>query len=177
MPHSTQPAAGGGPDPLPSPTEVDWPAVRLAYEESALAVGEILQRFRIPAGELYRRAGAEGWRLRQPRTGKPRGGRRTAAAKPGRARPIDRAALVDRLFQVVERQIGDIEARLARAPDAETAPADEKDARTLAALARTLELLIGLEKIAVPPAETAEVDIDAFRADIARRLAGLRGEP
>lgn len=98
--------------------------------------------------------------------------RRTSPRARGRRKPYDRARLVTRLFVVVDRQIGEIEARLGRPGDL-AGPADEKDARTLAALARTLELLIGLEKQAAP-AETTEVDIDAFREDLARRIEGLR---
>jgi hypothetical protein len=178
MTDPNQPAAraAAGPDALPSPTDVDWQAVRLAYEASDLTVQEIRTRFRVAQAEIYRRIECEGWRPRQRQKARDRPGAGRRSARPA-GREIDRAALVDRLFQVVERQIGDIEARLARATDTDAAPADDKDARALAALARTLELLIGLEKIAVPPAGPAEVDIDEFRADIARRLAGLGAQP
>ncbi|TBW40996.1 hypothetical protein EYW49_02235 [Siculibacillus lacustris] len=79
--------------------------------------------------------------------------------------------LVERLFRAVERQIAEIERRF----DGAAPPSlEEKDARTLGALARTLELLIGLEKQAGRDPTAAEPDIDEFRLDLARRLESLR---
>ncbi|TPQ48544.1 hypothetical protein C2U72_22855 [Prosthecomicrobium hirschii] len=83
--------------------------------------------------------------------------------------------LVLRLFRMVDAQIGEIERRLTAADG--TGP-DEKDARTLAALARTIELLIDLEAKTRPeaPAAPEEGDEDAFRTELARRIRGLAGE-
>jgi hypothetical protein len=80
--------------------------------------------------------------------------------------------LVSRLFHAVERQIAEIERRFV---DMAGNGADERDARTLAALARTIELLIGLERQTKPETSDApEADIDEIRRDLARRITNMQ---
>ncbi len=139
-----------------------WVEIRAAYEGSDLAVGAIARAYGLNPDRIWRRARREAWSARRGATT----GRREPAA------PVDRATLVARLFRAVERQIAEVERRFDG-----TAPAslEEKDARTLGALARTLELLIGLEKQAGRDADDEpEPDIDAFRLDLAHRLESLR---
>lgn len=145
----------------PPPLEPPWAEIRAAYTGSALAVGAIARAYGIGPDRIWRRARREGWPSR-------RGGDRDTAQ---RSEPLDRATLVARLFRAVERQIAEVERRF----DGASPPSlEEKDARTLGALARTLELLIGLEKQAGRDAPEPEPDIDAFRRDLARRLESLR---
>lgn len=139
-----------------------WSEIRAAYEGSDLAVGAIARAYAVTSERIWRRARREAWASR--RAGARPAGKPTA--------PIDRATLVARLFGAVERQIAEIEHRF---DGAEPPSLEEKDARTLGALARTLELLIGLEKQAGRAADEPEPDIDAFRRDLARRLESLRG--
>lgn len=153
-PAAAAPAAG-----LPEPP---WAEIRAAYEGSDLAVGAIARAYGINPDRIWRRARRERWSARR-------------GAAPGRrepAAPVDRATLVARLFRAVERQIAEVERRF----DGTAPPSlEEKDARTLGALARTLELLIGLEKQAGRDADDEpEPDIDAFRLDLAHRLESLR---
>ena len=149
-------------DAVPSPAgDPPWAEIRAAYEGSDLAVGAIARAYGISADRIFRRARREAWPRR----------RDVAPAARKAAEPIDRATLVARLFRAVERQIAEIERRF----DGTTPPSlEEKDARTLGALARTLELLIGLEKQAGRDVDEPEPDIDAFRLDLARRLESLR---
>lgn len=86
-----------------------------------------------------------------------------------------RELLVDRLYRVFGRQLQDVESRAADA----AAVTEEKDARTLGTLARTLGTLIALEtggeRDAGAPADAPEpYDPDEIRARLAQRLAGLR---
>ncbi len=141
-----------------------WGEIRSAYEGSTLAVAAIAEAYGVTAKRIWSRAARENWPRRRT------GARATPRAP---AEPLDRRVLVARLFKAVERQIAEIERRF----DGPAPPGlDEKDARTLGALARTLELLIGLEKQAGRDESEPEPDIDAFRLDLARRLAGLRHE-
>lgn len=142
--------------------EPPWVEIRAAYEGSELAVGAIARAYGLNPDRIWRRARREAWATRRG----PSKGRRAQAA------PVDRATLVARLFRAVERQIAEVERRF----DGAAPPSlEEKDARTLGALARTLELLIGLEKQAGRDADDEpEPDIDAFRLDLARRLESLR---
>ncbi|MCE1235081.1 MAG: hypothetical protein LWW93_01870 [Hyphomicrobiales bacterium] len=145
----------------PPPLEPPWAEIRAAYEGSALAVGAIARAYGITPERIWRRARRESWPSR-------RGDGRDAGRRP---EPLDRATLVARLFRAVERQIAEVERRF----DGASPPSlEEKDARTLGALARTLELLIGLEKQAGRDAPEPEPDIDEFRRDLARRLESLR---
>ena len=142
------------------PAAPPWGEIRAAYLGSDLAVAAIARAYGIDARRIHARAAREGW---------PRRRSRGPAREP--AEPLDRQTLVARLFRAVERQIAEIERRF----DGPSLPdLDERDARTLGALARTLELLIGLEKQAGRDEAEPEPDIDAFRLDLARRLAGLR---
>lgn len=147
--------------PPPTVGEPPWTEIRAAYEGSDLAVGAIARAYGIAERRIFRRARREAWPRRR--------GVEPAARKA--AEPIDRATLVARLFRAVERQIAEVERRF----DGAAPPSlEEKDARTLGALARTLELLIGLEKQAGRDADEPEPDIDEFRLDLAHRLESLR---
>lgn len=125
-------------------------------------------------------------RTAHPPGGRPAGERPGAVARPS-GRP-DRRGLLRRLWRAAERQINEIETRLARATEpasageAPRAPADtEKDARALAVLARTLRELSVLDKDAgktrkVKPQDDAVRDLDTFRRELARRLDRLGAE-
>jgi hypothetical protein len=97
-----------------------------------------------------------------------------ALGRPGRptARAARRAAfrqtrMIARLYRAFERQVADIETRLAL-PGART---DEKDARALGTLARTLETLIALDRDAGAQRDEPEPkDSDQLRAELARRI-------
>ncbi len=86
-----------------------------------------------------------------------------------------RQRLLARLYGVFDRQLQDVESRAADA----VAMTEEKDARTLGTLARTLGTLIALEtggeRDEGAPADAPEpYDPDEIRARLAQRLAGLR---
>lgn len=118
----------------------------------------------------------------------------TPPARPGGGRkpvrivlptPRRRNRLVGRLWAASERQVAEIEARLA-ALTGDPAVL-ERDAKTLATIARTLRELLVLdpETRPVPAASGAGEDADAgtavrsltaFRAELAARLDALRGE-
>ncbi|WP_150288089.1 hypothetical protein [Rhabdaerophilum calidifontis] len=118
-----------------------------------------------------------------------------------RARPAGRRRLVARLWRTAERQVAEIETRLQAA---ETDPAHlERDAKTLAILARTVRDLVALEveaaEAAAPAPRRSRLIADSrmpargeagdstddagearnledFRAELARRLDQLRRE-
>ncbi len=141
--------------------------LRDLYETTTLPVAELAALFGVSAGTVRAAARTGGW---APRAGAGGLGPAPQAAAIGAP---DRSVLVDRLFAAVERQVIEIERRFAADPDA---AADEKDARTLATLARTLELLVGLEKGTAAPADTTEVaDADVVRRELARRIEALCG--
>ncbi len=140
---------------------IPWAEIRSTYEESALPVSVIAKAYAVRERAVYDRAAREAWVAR-----------RTQAALPPGERSLDRSVLVARLFHAVERQIAEIERRFTELAGT---GADERDARTLAALARTIELLIGLERQAKPDAsEAPEADIDEIRRDLARRITNMQ---
>lgn len=157
---SPSPEGGGSPPSDAAPPAPPWGEIRAAYEGSDLAVTAIAQAYGLSADTIRGRARRSGWRRRRPRD-----------AAGTHVEPIDRNLLVGRLFRAVERQIAEVERRF----EGSAPPSlEEKDARTLGALARTLELLIGLERRAGHDASEPEPDIDEFRLDLARRLESLR---
>lgn len=90
-----------------------------------------------------------------------------------------RRTLVSRLWRTAERQVADIEARLIEAGgDPATL---ERDAKTLAVLARTVRDLVAIDAEQKRGAKTdrndedrqAPRDLDAFRHELAEKLAQL----
>jgi hypothetical protein len=140
-----------------------WAEIRAAYEGSTLTVAAIAEAYGVALAAIRARIRRENWPRRRRSTAGP------AERRP--AEPLDRTVLVERLFRAIDRQIAEIERRF----DGDAPPSlEEKDARTLGALARTLELLIGLERETGRPTDEAEPDLDEFRLDLARRLESLR---
>jgi hypothetical protein len=99
----------------------------------------------------------------------------------------DRLTLVNRMMRAAERQVGEIEQRLAGSGQA--IGERERDARTLALLAKTLQSLTALDALHEPkvgrtksraPGNENDRDripasIDALRQELSRRLAGMAG--
>ncbi len=80
-----------------------------------------------------------------------------------------RAALVDQLY-------GLFAAQLSAAGADGLGGALEQRMRSLATFAKTLDALVDLDQRLGAPAGTGEADFDAYRAELARCLAGLVGE-
>jgi hypothetical protein len=73
-----------------------------------------------------------------------------------------------RLLRAVDRQIDKIEQRVRK----KDASVDEKEARTLGTLAKTLQTLIALDRDAgAQPDQPEPLDRDELRAALARRLS------
>lgn len=172
--------------------------LRALFETGGASIADLAGLSGWTAARLVRHATARGWRLggappvetksnaagasgRPPRRRK-RGGGASGGGKAGgdvagrAAEPADRAALVKRLTDAFERQVAEIEARV-ETRTGEPGATGERDARTLAVLAKTLETLIDLDRSA--RAETPDADeegaLDGLREDLARRLDRLRG--
>ncbi|MDR3376650.1 MAG: hypothetical protein P4L98_23255 [Ancalomicrobiaceae bacterium] len=151
----------------PARRTLPWSEIRSTYEDSSLPVAVIAKAYGVRERAIYERAAQEGWAHRRGPQGESAG----PAPEPDRPE-LDRSVLVSRLFRAVERQIDEIDRRLTQL---QSDGVDERDARTLAALAKTLELLIGLERQTRPEVvDTPEADIDAFRRDLARRIQSLQ---
>ncbi|MFZ5690654.1 MAG: hypothetical protein ACOY5F_05305 [Pseudomonadota bacterium] len=99
----------------------------------------------------------------------------------------DRLTLVNRMMRAAKRQVGEIEQRLAGSGQA--LGERERDARTLALLAKTLQSLTALDALHEPQAgrpkskmtkddtdkDAIPASIDALRQELSRRLAGMAG--
>jgi hypothetical protein len=106
---------------------------------------------------------------RRRRKGAPGGRQRRFSGRP--------AAVVRRLWRTAEAQMFEIEQRLIS--DRQQADEQERDARTLALLAKTVRDLTGLDQARLQGAQTAAVaadddagpeDIDEFRRELVRRM-------
>lgn len=132
-----------------------WAAVRVAYETSALPLRDIAAGHGVSHVAVAKRADRQGW------------------LRPGEAPPLpDGAAeekLVARLYRTFEKQVAELELRFANGEGG----VEEKDARTLSVLARTLETLGKLREGTDDAADAAPVDIEALRARLQARLEQL----
>ena len=163
-------------DTLPETAElkpVDWERIEQVYRtEEKLA--NIAKEYGLSVQKIVAHAQREGWALRYERQQASR-----LKRTPGSTDP---ATLRKRLTSLVERQIAEIEGRLAEATESRD---HERDARTLSNLTRTLDKLIELKRAAaVEQAEAkrmreevsgndgAKTD-DVLRQDLARRLARI----
>jgi len=135
-----------------------WAAIRVAYETTVLPLRDIAARHGVSHVSVAKRAERQAW------------------LRPGEAPPLpDEAAeekLVARLYRTFEKQVAELELRFANGEGG----VDEKDARTLAVLARTLETLGKLREGADDAAGAAPVDIDALRTRLQKRLEQLDAE-
>ncbi|MCX5572322.1 hypothetical protein [Kaistia nematophila] len=140
---------------MPELTLDQWAAVRVAYETSALPLRDIAAQHGVSHVAVAKRAERQGW------------------LRPGEAPPLpDEAAsekLVARLYRTFEKQVAELELRFASGEGG----VEEKDARTLSVLARTLETLAKLREGKEDDAGAAPVDIDALRARLQARLEQL----
>lgn len=135
-----------------------WADARLRYERGEEAVDAIAADVGISSATLRRRVRHEGW------------------LRPSEAalQPPDEEKLLSRLFRAFQRQIEDLEQRFG----AEAGGVEERDARTLAVLAKTFETLAKLregrsEEEAAIGEEGEDVDLDELRTRLARQLEAL----
>ncbi len=155
------------------PKPVDWVRIAQVYQtEEKLA--NIANEYGITVQKIVAHAQREGWPLRYER--------RQATQQKRSPGSTDPATLRKRLTALVERQIAEIEGRLAEAVESRD---HERDARTLSNLTRTLDKLIELKRAAT--AERVELkrmredasgndgakSEDVLRQDLARRLARI----
>jgi hypothetical protein len=142
---------------MPELTLDQWAAIRVAYETTAVPLRELAAGHGVSHVSVAKRAERQGW------------------LRPGEAPPLpDGAAeekLVARLYRTFERQIAELELRFAGAEGG----VEEKDARTLSVLARTLETLAKLRGGAEADGQDdgGGVDIEALRARLQARLEQL----
>ncbi len=155
------------------PSPVDWAHVERVYQsDQKLAI--IAKKYGLTVQKIAAHAKREGWPLRYEKQ---------KAVRPTTAQRLaDPATLRRRLTALVERQIAEIEGRLA---DGSESRDHERDARTLSNLTRTLDKLIELKRAAASDLAEAkrtrqskEKDEGAkaehaLRQDLARRLARI----
>ena len=173
---------------VPSARPARGALARRLYLEGA-SMAEIRRHTGLSSAGVYywidREMGPDGTFLFNPvprRTAHPVGGQPAKARAEKPSGKPDRRGLLKRLWRAAERQIDDIEGRLARAADPgdeAPRPEPEKDARALAVLARTLRELTALEAEAKKRRKAKDQDgtvrdLDTFRRELARRLDRLR---
>lgn len=146
---------------MPELTLDQWATIRVAYETTAVGLRDIAAIHGVSHVSVAKQAERHGW------------------LRPGEAPPLpDGVAeekLVARLYRTFERQVAELELRFAGGEGG----VEEKDARTLSVLARTLETLAKLREGADDASGAAPVDIEALRARLQKRLEQLdaEGEP
>ena len=156
---------------------------RCLFETTGLSLRDIAGRTGLSARALGARARREGWSAAHRRI-------RSAVRKD---KPADRVALLARLWKAAERQVDEVEAMLAQL--AGDAPAREREAKVMALLVRVVAGLAAIDgktrqssaghgdhggdgdeggRLDGREADDAALrNLDAFRAELAERLARL----
>ncbi|BAR99935.1 hypothetical protein [Blastochloris viridis] len=168
---------------MPSPPPEELARLRALYETRRdVTVAELAAECGLPASRLKRYASRYGWYRRRL----PNGLRRRAGQGAGRHRGFlctgfatcrEREAMVGKLFAACEDQVAAAVDRLAAGGD-DLVP--EREARTLAVLARTIERLAAIDSKRAaaggPDDRSLPKDYAGLRAELARRLAELEAE-
>jgi hypothetical protein len=166
---------------------------RLLYEHSPIAVRDIAVLIGVGERTLYKRARAGGWRRHFRCHKRGPAGRylnalidfdRQRAPEP--AMPEDpalppeepsarRRRLVALLWQSVEKQMHEVAHRVSRGAVLGDPALAERDSRSLALLARSLERLIAIDRAFADEDEldTIPRDIDELRRELARRVEAI----
>jgi len=175
--------------------ERDWQAIRRAWEVGDKPVAQIARAFGVHRDTIYRRAKV--WRQdaadqtlqkvtpKQPRRASARGQKTKAAS----AEAQDHLAMVQRLFNATDQQIRHLEQQ----HESGEAAFDEKEARMLGTIARTLDKIMDLTSQKPAEADTPssngpkaksgdkgnerpdeQLDLDRLRQDLAKRLDRLQ---
>lgn len=145
--------------------------LRRMVEETPVPLRQIALARDVPPGSLHRFVTEQGW-TRPPDA--PKALKPAGPARPRLAGTLDDAgAVMGRLIRAVDRQLWMIENRLKK----RGAAIEEKDARILATLARTLTTLMALERDGgAKPDQTEAVNRADYRTDLARRIAAWADE-
>lgn len=130
--------------------EIDWPAIRVAYEAKEKPVDAIAAEFSVQRSAIYNRARRDGWQARKPN------------------KPASRQNLIARLSAMLESQIAHLETTMT--------PGDDKEIALLGTMARTLEKLIELDKKdeRAKPAAARDREMTAMRKKLAARINDLK---
>lgn len=146
--------------------ERDLEAIRKLVEESTLSQLAIGRQVGVSTPVINRLIQKHGWR--RPK-GAPRTFKRVNPPQKARSRP-------QLLGQIVEKQLAQIDAILARMGGAAATQAGERQARMLASLVKTLGELRRLDEEGAAAAageDAHEEPIDAFRERLAKRIEAL----
>jgi len=148
-------------------------SVRQLVEGTTLSQGEIARRSDVSASLVSTWRHRYGWTRPEGAPLRPDFG--GVSSDPAERTETRRKRMIARLYRIFDRQAGGLEAR-AKTLGTTT---EEKDARTLGVLARTLETLIELDrddgaKLGEP--EPRDRDLDQLDADLAARIAAWAEE-
>ena len=164
---------------------IPWSAIQADYERGEISIAKLAERHGVSRSAIFKRRQRENWPQRsQPSnfsqseldTNAKRAKLAPQSSEPSlqEARSLDRATLVQRLYHAFDHQVAELEARFATV---ETPSEEEKMARTLSTLARTLVQLINLEGAHDQGSEEQDSDVndlDRLYSELTQRVDRLR---
>ncbi len=167
------------PDPYRAPTQDEIARARDMYAQG-FTVSRILAATDMSLGTLYYWLDGGPHEAQGPAL-PPIARRKVVVGQRRRALKTDRVSLAARLWRTAERQVRDIELRLA-AP-ARSSPERERDVRMLAMLTRTVRDLSAFDKPEPEPGKTSGTpagpsgrSVEEIRASLARKLEAIIAE-
>jgi hypothetical protein len=164
----------------------DWERTRHEYEHCPDSLDVIAKRNGVSRTTLFARTKAEGWERKVKTIWRQRRGKdELAALAVETSRRVLGASIAGRLYRAIDRKLQEIEKRMSERPDGElqSAADAEREARSLAALARLYAKLVELDEAAKTnreaeakkqeSAKETSVDADRLRRELALRLKRL----
>ncbi len=145
--------------------ELLWRDAREKYEDPAQNLQAIAEALGINKFRLVLEAKARGWKLR--------GARKISGSST--------RATIQRFKELLQNRLAQLETQITALGDDVTAANSERDIRAVNTLVRTLEKVLELERkdrsIRARKSRQRRDFDDAERAELVRRIAGLRGQP
>lgn len=186
-----------------SVAETTWAEIRRAYEAGPDAVARLSERFSVSASRIYRRAKKDGWRRQSSPGPAPPIAKRIprnkeavrpsaelldqpvdpAASSPdgGGRRPVNRQAMIARLYQAIDENLKRLEARMGSGREISAADS-ERETRELGVMIRSFEKVtefateIENRRQSAAPERVSATDAERMRAEIAERLERLHAQ-
>lgn len=159
----------------------DWAKLQADYEAGGQTIAVLLRKYGITRSAFNYRRKKNGWIKKTDEAPAHSASRPDVMQEPDIDTAHDESAkraLINRLYNVVDQKIADLEQSVAQSIGRDDGALGEKQSRSINVIARTLEKLFDLTRAQAGEGEETEAgdrDHEQLRAELAKRLGRLGG--